>query len=87
MRERCGKGKGEGVQGRGGRMIPGKAEGRVSGEGWGEKVVPGGIVSPAAQGQLRAFTKQAHYTNITYNKHNLKVSPFGIALIKKWQQS
>ena len=23
-------------------MIPGKAEGRVSGEGWGEKVVPGG---------------------------------------------
>ena len=35
------KGEGEGVQGRGGRMIPGKAEGRVSGEGWGEKVVPG----------------------------------------------
>ena len=22
-------------------MIPGKAEGRVSGKGWGEKVVPG----------------------------------------------
>ena len=32
---------GEGVQGRGGRMIPGKAEGRVSGEWWDEKVVPG----------------------------------------------
>ena len=46
-----------------------------------------------AQGRFRAYhrfkyhiveydTKHAHYTNI---KHNPKVSPFGIALVKKWQ--
>ena len=50
-----------------------------------------------AQGHLRAFIKlnltevenntiHAHFTNVKHiYKHNPKVSPFGVALIKKWQ--
>ena len=45
--------------------------------------VTSGLFTKANLTEAEYNTKHAHFTNVKHNKHNPKVNPFGIALIKK----
>ena len=51
-----------------------------------DRSVTSGIFTKSNLTQVEYNTERARFTNVKHKKHNPKVSPFGIALIKKKRQ-